>query len=286
MHYIPAVKQLYYSSWIVVLSFYLSLLRVIEKWSQLRHRAKIDVDFGPCLYQSDLTLQLFICVMAVFRSSWHGAAGMLLQHQEDSFSVSFLSQRIYSLRQTDRQSGGSKRQISHFPAGSCQNCQLSCVRPQHKSHFSWHCLVRPQGTLSLSIPAPSGTATSSRTVWWTAMVFLPVEWEFWKCQTWRLLLLIRKSKDIASKASSAPEVSLLQPGDVGAALHPPPRAVPVPLLCCQEQGLWRIREHQKSWEGHLGQICWHLPCSSGSREDEWGREDDEEKQGGWGQAHP
>lgn len=128
MHYIPTVKQFYYNSWIVVLSFYLSLLRVIEKWSQLRHRAEMDVEFGPCLYQSDLTLQLFICVITVFRSSWHGAAAMLLQHQEDFFFVSFLSSRIYSLRQTDRQSGGSKRQISHFPAVSCQNCQLSCVR--------------------------------------------------------------------------------------------------------------------------------------------------------------
>lgn len=129
MHYIPTVKQLYYNSWIVLLSFYLSLLRVIEKWSQLRHRAKIDVDFGPCLYQSDLTLQLFICVIAVFRSSWHGAAGMLLQHQEDSF---FVFPQLKDLQpETDRQteSGGSKRQISHFPAGSCQNCQLSCVSP-------------------------------------------------------------------------------------------------------------------------------------------------------------
>lgn len=91
MHYIPTVKQLYYNSCIVVLSFYLSLLRVIEKWSQLRPRAKIDVDFGPCFYQSDLTLQLFICVITVFRSSWHGAAAMLLQHQEDSFFVRFLT---------------------------------------------------------------------------------------------------------------------------------------------------------------------------------------------------
>lgn len=165
MHYIPTVKQLYYNSWIVLLSFYLSLLRVIEKWSQLRHRAKIDVDFGPCLYQSDLTLQLFICVMAVFRSSWHGAAGMLLQHQEDSL---FVFPQLKDLQpETDRQTGKEwRKQETDKPFSSRELPELPAVLCQ--SHFTWHC---PQGTPSLCIPSPSGTAAYSRAVWWTAMVF-------------------------------------------------------------------------------------------------------------------
>lgn len=174
LHYIPAVKQLYYNSWIVGLSFYLSLLRVTENWSQLRHRTKMYVDFGPCLYQSDLTLQLFICVITVFRSSWHGAAAMLLQHQEDFFYV-LKDLQPGTDRQTGRQSGGSRRQINHFPAVSCQSCQLSCVSPQHKSHLSWHCQV----TKAAESEHPTSTrhchCLQSTLV--NCQDFLPVEWE-------------------------------------------------------------------------------------------------------------
>lgn len=109
--------------------------------------------------------------------------------------------------------------------------------------------------------------------------FLPVKPELWQCQPWRVLFLIRKSRDIASwglclQCSCGPEEVLLRPGYARVALHLPWTAPVPPPPCCQEQGLWSnhlsTREPLRCWKGHLGQSgdsC-DPPCSSGIREDE------------------
>lgn len=100
--------------------------------------------------------------------------------------------------QTDRMEEPRDKQISHFQVVCCQNCQLFCVSPHHKSHLiQW-------------LPGQSQRYAKSRHHISTRnnhflpdkaedlMLLLPMKSELWKCQPCRLFFLIRKSRDFAS----------------------------------------------------------------------------------------
>lgn len=99
-------------------------------------------------------------------------------------------------RQTDRQTEWRKQETdkpfssSELPKLPAVLCQPTAQTPLHLAESVHPISIRHSHFLQNSLM--------------NCRDFLPVEWKLWKCQTWRVLFLIRKSRDKTLWASNVP----------------------------------------------------------------------------------